>query len=267
MRLGCFGKIEQIEDIEQAGFQCAELDICEIVSLSDMAFEKLKVQVKKKNLKFDVFSGLLPLNIRICEKEFDTAYWLRHIEKGAQRISELGAELVPFGAGKCRSIPDDVSEEKYRSYYNQLLEFIRKICDVLSAYKIQLVIEPLGKSNSNFLNFIREADVFCRQVKRKNCAIMCDFRHMVSNGESPDEIKAYRENIKHAHIDYPLGNKRRFPRREDGCDYLPYLRALVQSGYMGRLTVEATDYEEFAKETMESAGYLRELLCKAHMEI
>ena len=40
MRLGCFGKIVQIDEIEKAGFDSAELDICELTALSEKEFEE-----------------------------------------------------------------------------------------------------------------------------------------------------------------------------------------------------------------------------------
>jgi hypothetical protein len=41
--------------------------------------------------------------------------------------------------------------------------------------------------------------------------------------EAMDDIIKYKDYILHAHIDYPLGEKRFFPKEGDGFDYKPYL--------------------------------------------
>ena len=89
---------------------------------------------------------------------------------------------------------------------------------------------------------------------------MCDLRHMVSNGEDMDEIYCYRNYILHAHIDFPLGSMRLFPQKEDGYDYIPYLKALKKAECSDLLTIEAMSYREFFQEAVLSNMYLRSLL-------
>lgn len=262
MKTGCFGKISQIEDISRAGYQCAELDICEIAALSDGDFQRLVRRTEDSGLDYGVFSGLFPAEIRIYEDCFKQDKWLEHVRRSADRIACLGAEIVPFGAGKGRSIPEDAGAEEQKKCEEKLLEFIRGICDIFAQYHIRLAIEPLGACYSNYLNLIRDADAFSIRVQRENCRIMCDLRHMVSNQDELEEIRLYAEHIIHAHIDFPLGDKRYFPVAEDGYDYMPYLETLKKAGYDGRLTVEATEYRDFIKEAEAGQKYLESLLVR-----
>lgn len=266
MRLGCFGKSGQIEMIEKAGFDSAELDIGELEGMSETEYDELRRRVEASPLTFEVFSGLLPLSVRIFADDFDEEYWLRYIQKGVERAAGLGAEYIPFGAGKCRSVPvakpagSKTYGEEIRPYEEKLLRFIRAVCDILAKYEITLVIEPLGPANSNYLNRIDETAAFAKKTGCSNCRIMCDLRHMVKNGEKLDEIYLYRGDILHAHIDYPLGEKRLFPQEDDGYDYRPYIRELKKAGHTGLLTIEATDYADFSLEAQKSAQYLRSIM-------
>lgn len=259
MKLGCFGKLGQIGQIERAGFECAELDICELVGLSDAEFEKFRERAGRSCLSYEVFSGLLPLSLRLYAPSFDEEFWLKHIKTGVRRASLMGARLIPFGAGKCRSIPEG-QEERKGEYEKRLMDFIRKVCGIFEEYALTLAVEPLGRKNSNYLNTVEETADFVHRTGCSNCRIMCDLRHMISNGENFGVIGRYAGEIVHAHIDYPKGRRRLFPDPGDGFDYVPYLRALREAGYEGGLTIEATDYVEFEKEAAGGCRYIKELL-------
>ena len=67
----------------------------------------------------------------------------------------------------------------------------------------------------------------------------------------------FRDVISHAHIDYPLGECRRFPQRGDGYDYSDYLGALGASGYEGILTIEATFWNDSLRRQCQAQRFLR----------
>lgn len=255
MRLGCFGFSGDLEAIRRAGFDFAELDLMELSRMSDAQFAEFVRRAKDSGLGFDAFSGFMPLTERIHSPEFDREFWFEHARRMADRTCALGAALWPLGAGKCRSIPEGVSAAAGRE---RVLRFFSGIAREVAPYGIKLLIEPLGPANSNFLNTIAETVEFVREMEAPNCATMCDMRHMVKLSEPFSEIVTWKEEILHAHIDYPLGEKRLFPHPEDGYDYAPYLAALRNAGYTGRLTVEATCYSDLEKEGARCVRMLRE---------
>lgn len=256
MKFGCFGLIRHIPLIEKAGFDAAELDFCEIAALSEEDFRQLSQQIKESSLDFSVFSGLIPLTERFHSENFDRPFWLEHIRKGTERVSQLGASMIPFGAGKCRSIPDGCTDRNAAK--ERIRSLVSDICGILKPYGITLVIEPLGPANSNYINYLAEAVEFVSVLNLPNCKTMCDLRHMHKLGEDMGEIVKYRDFVLHAHIDYPKGDQRFFPKKTDGFDYAPYFRALSKAGYDGILTIEATAYRDFFREAYESLLLLKE---------
>ena len=257
MKFGCFAFAPQLETVEALGYDCIELDLGEIVAMDEAAFNAFQERVKKSSLGFEVFSGLLPLSVRFHAPDFDEEYWMAYVEKAAGRAAALGAKMIPLGAGKCRSIPEDCADpEKAKAY---VLHLVQRISDIMARYNILLVVEPLGPANSNYLNTIPETVEFVRQVDRPNCLTMCDMRHMFKLDEPFSDIPACIDFIRHAHIDDPRGADRLFPQREDDYDYLPYFRALKEAGYDAILTIEATAYTDFVREAGSSLAYLREL--------
>lgn len=257
MKFGCFAFAHQIETVEKLGYDCIELDLGEIVAMQEAEFDLLKKRVAASKLGFEVFSGLLPLTVRFHDRDFDEEYWMHYVDIAARRASELGAVMIPLGAGKCRSIPEDCADVPAAKAY--VLHLVQRISDIVGKYGIMLVLEPLGPANSNYINTIDEAAAFIQAVNRPNCQTMCDLRHMYKMKESFDNIGRFSSAVLHAHIDYPRGMMRYFPQKEDDYDYLPYFKALKNAGYDRILTIEATSYTDFEKEAGSALQYLREL--------
>ena len=260
MKIGCFAFTDQIETVQKIGYDCIELDLTEIVEMSDEQFAELQQRVAHSTLGFEVFSGLLPLSVRFHAADFDEAYWLHHVSVAASRAAALGARMIPFGAGKCRSIPDDCRDVAAAKAH--VLRLVQKIADILAEHQLDLVVEPLGPANSNYLNTIPETVSFVRQVNRPNCHTMCDMRHMFKLDEPFSDIPLCASDIRHAHIDYPRGTARLFPQAEDDYEYRPYLQALKAANYNAILTIEATAYTDFEKEAGSALLYLRRLLAE-----
>lgn len=182
---------------------------------------------------------------------------MEHTAKGARRVKELGCTMIPFGAGKCRSIPQNADPEAAKEK-NAFI--VRSFSSLLEEYDIHLVVEPLGPPNSNYLNTLAETNIFLKEVNHPNCSAMCDLRHMHKSNEPVSQIQKYRSIIKHAHIDYPRGVERFFPSPEDDFDYLPYFKSLHNAGYQKILTVEATAVKKnFLQEATICNKYLKQL--------
>lgn len=257
MKIGCFASTDQIGTVEKLGFDSVELDLGEIVRMSNAEFCELEKRVADSALGFEVFSGLLPLSVRFHSQSFDEEYWMNYVSSAAARAAALGARMIPFGAGKCRSIPENCDNvEKAKRYVTHL---VRRISDIVGQYGMILAVEPLGPANSNYINTIPEAADFIKEVNRSNCYTMCDMRHMHKMREPFDDISKYSDIIVHAHIDYPHGTERLFPCASDGYDYAPYFHALKEAGYQGILTIEATSYRDFASDAGTAEKYLRSL--------
>lgn len=261
MRFGCFGFKDQIDDIAKSGFDTVELDLGELISMDKREFQAFEKKAQVSGLTFDVFSGLLPLSVRLHAEDFQREYWLAHVEKAAERATALGGKMIPFGAGKCRSIPENCSN--IEAAKTHVADFVGAICDIFQKYNLEMVVEPLGPANSNYLNYIGETVLFAKNLKRENCHAMCDLRHMYKLGEGFEAIQENRSDILHAHIDYPRKDLRKFPQAKDDYNYQPYIDALYKAGYDRILTIEATWFENFREETERSCIYLKEMAQKA----
>jgi len=116
------------------------------------------------------------------------------------------------------------------------VETLRRAADRAAAAGIALSIEPLNRFECYFLNLVRDAAEFCKEVDRPNIGVLYDTFH--ANIEEKHPIGAIHQNIasiNHVHIS---ANDRGTP----GKDHIPWAETfatLKRNGYDGWLTIEA----------------------------
>ncbi|MBC7330910.1 MAG: sugar phosphate isomerase/epimerase [Synergistetes bacterium] len=257
MKLSCFGRLSDLEAIERAGYDCAELQVREIVELSEDEFKAAVRKVKSLDITCEVFDNPIPLDVRIPVPEFDLKYWTEYLKIGAYRTAELGARYYVFGNGRSRSLP---VEGDVQSAYNKLMEFLNILCDVTAEYNITVLLEPLAPSLSNFINSIPEAVEFIEKFGKYNLKTMCDFRWLVASGRPIDDIVNYEKYVKHIHIDNPLTEfpKRLMPSLDDGYDYSPLIEALKKICYKEIIAIEANTFDNFEEDIKKGLEFFRQ---------
>lgn len=142
--------------------------------------------------------------------------------------------------------------------------FISRLARISHDAGILALIEPLGPDYSNYLQTLDETVAFINELQVDGVMTMCDLRHMTAAGEPLSDVEKWGRMIAHAHIDVPLGNRRRFPRPDDGYNYTEYFRMLQKIG-METLSVEAL-HEENLADGAGSIAYMRELLDRTRAE-
>jgi len=256
MRYGCFVGIDQIADACAGGYSDVELSVETVGILAQTQRAKHWRFLDASCMRAGICGALMPLNqnLSISSKAFDCDGWLNTFDVYAPKTLEAGAYAWVFGCGKPRSLYGLGQESKDR-----VDAFIADTAKVLHKHGIQLYIEPLGPNYSDYLNTVPEAAALVERLGLPNLSIMCDMRHMIASADSFENLMRYKEFISHAHIDYPYGMHRFFPQPGDGYDYSPYIEALKGIGYGRILSVEATDYNDFANECKSSLRYIRQL--------
>ncbi|MCP1111150.1 sugar phosphate isomerase/epimerase family protein [Ohessyouella blattaphilus] len=245
MKLGGFGKIADYKYIARAGFDYAELDIPEIVELSDADFDGLRNEIEECGVKVQVGSRLLPIAEPLFFKEgFSITDHTAYLRKASERTSVLGIDKVILGNGKARSLLREEDQNREAIF----IDALRVMTEIAAEFNQEFILEPLGPKYSNYINTIPEAVDMISKISRPNFFTMADLRHMVWSKESFDNLREYASYLHHIHIDYPLSYPERgYPALEDDYNYDEFLFALYKSGYNGTLTVEADTPKDWAR--------------------
>lgn len=164
---------------------------------------------------------------------------LTYAETAFRRAQKVGVEIIVFGSGGSRSIPEGFSRDQARS---QFIDLCKQLAPLAQKYNVILVLEPLNLSECNFVNTVAEGGEIVKDVNHPNFQLLADIYHMKMDDESPENIVLYGDLIKHVHI--AEKQDRAVPGTYEE-DFSPYFDALRRIKYDGDISIEArwTDFD------------------------
>ncbi len=253
MRIGCCCNIEDAPIAHAAGFDFIE---CKVTSLlpeeSGNAVSAILAQHKAAPLPVAAFNVFLPGALKIVGPEVDAARIGRYLDNALARVQKIGGEIVVFGSGAARAVPDGFSPVEAR---DQIITFLHRAADAAEGTGITVVIEPLNRKESNIIHSVAEGVSLADAVNRPNIQVLADFYHMDEEQEPLAHILDYQRWIKHIHV-ADTG------RRAPGLGHYPYVEfadTLRQGGYDGMVSIECR-WEEFQVEAGPALEFLRRTL-------
>ena len=160
-----------------------------------------------------------------------------------------------FGSPKQRSLLEGVTWDQAFAYAT---DTFRRAMPGIAAQNVSLCMEPLGPSETDFINTASEGARLMEAVGHPNFVLHLDVKAMSSEPTPvPDIIRQYANRTGHFHANDP---NRRGPGFGD-VDFVPIFRALKESGYDRWVSVEVFDYtpdpETIAEKSIE---YMRNVL-------
>ncbi|MDD6210175.1 MAG: sugar phosphate isomerase/epimerase [Bacteroidales bacterium] len=199
---------------------------------NDSAFSERYKEASSLDIPVYSCNSFFPATMRLVGKDVNTEEIRQYVETAMKRAEKMHIEVIVLGSGKARSIPDDFAEGEARS---QFVSICRMIGDIAQKSAITVVIEPLRYSETNFINSVEEGLRMVKEINHPNIRLLADIYHMVSIGESPESIVKAGKYLKHCHI---AEKEKRTPPGVEKDDFTPYLKALKQIGYKGKISLE-----------------------------
>ncbi len=179
----------------------------------------------------------------------------------AEATHDLGGTLMVLGSPKQRDLLPGVSLDDATSY---AAEVLARIMPAVAGFGVDLCLEPLAPSETDFLNTCDQAEALIARVGHPNLKLHMDVK--AQSGEAgrtvPELIARHAAKAGHFHAqDVNLKG----PGMGD-VEFGPILKALVASGYDRWVSVEVFDYSAGAEETAaRSIACLRRELAAAHV--
>lgn len=163
----------------------------------------------------------------------------------AEATSELGGSLMVLGSPKQRSLLPGVSIHQAMDYATLVLSMAMP---AVGAIGIDLCLEPLAPSETDFLNSIAQARQLLERLDHAHAKLHLDVKAMSADpgGSITALIARHGAEAGHFHAQDP-GNLRGPGMGE--LEFGPIIRSLVASGYTGWVSVEVFDYTAGAEET------------------
>lgn len=238
MRLGVCCKLENFEAVKNVGYDYCELNFTRLVSMEEDEFQEIKKASETLNLPVEAVNALFPGTMQLYEDDLEPV--IAHLEKGMSRFAELGGTIAVLGSGGARKQPEHLSLEETEDKFVNLL----KICgDIAKKYGVTIVIEPLNKKETNFINTVAEGLELCKRANHPNVKCLADFYHVFLENEPLEHIEAAGNDLKHVHI--AVGEDRHIPNEADLEICKKWRDALDQCGYQGRISLEGIYKPDF----------------------
>ena len=251
VRIGYCTTVEKLEAAKAAGFDYVELSTTQIAAMSDADFEAAAAKIKEIGLPTPTANLFLPAALKVTGPQTDPEQQMAHVRKAFTRLARLGTEVVVFGSGGARRVPEGFAKEEA---FKQLVDFGRRAAREAKANGITIAIEPLRKQETNIINSAAEGLELVNAINDPNFQLMIDFYHLASEHEDPAIVLRAKDHIRHLHTANPTG--RVFPLKWEEFDYAPFFANLRAIGYDQRISVEGST-QNFAGDAPQSIALLR----------
>lgn len=251
VRVGYCTGLKNLEAAKAAGFDYVELSATEVAGLSDADFDAAVAKIKEVGIPTPAANLFVPAAIRLTGPQTDPEAQMAHVKKVMSRLSKVGVEVIVFGSGGARRVPDGFAKEEA---FKQLVDFGRRAANEAKPYNITIAIEPLRKQETNIINSAAEGLDLVNAIGHPNFQLMIDFYHLASEQEDPSIVLRAKDHIRHLHTANPQG--RVFPLKWEEYDYAPFFANLRAIGYDKRISVEGNT-KDLAADAPQSIALLR----------
>ncbi|MFQ3546893.1 MAG: sugar phosphate isomerase/epimerase family protein [Termitinemataceae bacterium] len=245
--------IENITKIAKFGFDYVELSLMHYAELS--VSERAEVQhiLQENNLPCEACNNFVPYTIPLTGKRVDLARALDYGASALEAAYELGAQIVVFGSGLARKVPDGFS---MKLAWDQLLAFVDGLRPFLQRYGIKLAVEHLNRKECNIITRYSEAQRFAHAVGGESVGALLDLYHVGMETEGLEILDNDKAMPIHIHAASLEG--RAWPAAQD-----PFLEKMLMKlqkmGYTGRVSIEGfpKDLEQDCKASLVWLSYYK----------
>jgi sugar phosphate isomerase/epimerase len=249
MKLGWCSPLEDADLIKETGYDFIEVPLAPL-GLEDRAtFAASRRAVLNSPLPTSAFNVLFPKDLRIVGPSIDVHRIRNYLARAAELLADAQAQVVVFGSGWARNIPENWSRPQGEDQFLQALSWC---ADALKGTGVTLAIEPLNRKETNLINSVEEGARYVQQVNRSEIRLLADFYHMDEEQESLETLRTHGEWLFHIHV---ADSGRRNPGTGT-YDYERFFGHLEAIGYAGTISAEC-EVTRPAVELRHSLSFLR----------
>ena len=234
-QIGICTNLANGEKMQQYGYAYVEEGVSRFLAPTkpEEEFERILNELANSPLPVKACNSFIPGSLKSVGNEADHKNILTFAETAFRRAQRAGVEIIVFGSGGSRSIPEGFPREKARE---QFIELGRKMAPIAQKYNVTIVLEPLNSTECNFINSVSEGGEIVKEINHRHFMLLADLYHMKMENEGPDTLVKYGKLIRHVHI--AEKQDRAVPGTYDE-DFRPYVNALKKMSYTGKISIEA----------------------------
>lgn len=228
---------KQISLLAHLGYDGVELAVRNPAQINKIKLERI---LRKNNLKVSAIgTGQVYLSEGLSLSDRSSAIRKKAVFRIKQHVSLAQALRSPVVLGLIRGNKSGGADKKSMDH---LKESCRKICDEASRYAVPIVLEPINRYETCFLNNIEEALKFIRQIGYRGLKVLPDTFHMnIEEADICRSIEKAKNYIGHIHF---ADSNRKYPGAGH-VDFISIISKLKQIGYAGFISAEILPLPNF----------------------
>ena len=149
-----------------------------------------------------------------------------------RRARQVGARFIVYGSSGSRALRSDWTKAQADA---QFVALLKRMAPRAEAHGLAVLVEQLRREECNYLNRIAEAAAIVRAVEHPGVRLLADLYHMVSEDDTPADLRTAMDVVVHVEIAEREGRRAPLP---GGQDFRPFFRVLKDAGYEGALSIE-----------------------------
>ena len=251
MRFGLCADIRNVSDVQEVGFDFIDGKLNQIALWSEGEFNEVRAAMDRASIRMERCALLFPKNMVVIGSKYSEAEMRSYLENAFSRMDALGCDLVAFGSGKSRFVPEGM---RWQDAYQDLIGVTRIVGTIASEHGINIAIEPLNRAETNLINSLAEGAALQSDVNLPNVGLLADSYHMWQENEDMTRILSCGPFM-HTHI--ALKGSRFYPT-EKTDEVRQFIRLLKASGYDGTMSIEGKS-EDWKADSVRALAVMREL--------
>lgn len=202
------------------------------LTVDDATFDKNLQSFSRTKTKIYALNIFMPGGMKLVGPDVNEEAILSYVRGVFARCNRAGIDLIIWGSGGARRVPDGYDAGKARQ---QFISIARQVSEVAKEYRIRLALENLNSTETNFINTAADALQVVKEVNHPNFRLCVDIYHMLMENEPPAIIESTKRYLIHCDIAEREG---RAAPGVHGQDFVPYLRALNKVKYRKLIVME-----------------------------
>lgn len=211
--------------------------------------------LRDSSLPVRAANSFLPGSLVSVGPKADHAAILSYARQAFARAARVGIRMITFGSAGARMLPEGWAREDAELQFTALLA---RLGDLADQHGVDVCVENLQAAECNFLNRLGEARRLIAAVSHPRIGLTADVFHMLRMEEGPEAIREAGALVRHVHL---AEKRERTPPGVDGDDFTPYLQALKDAGFRGRISLEC-GWDKPAEQLPKAIGALRGMLAR-----
>jgi sugar phosphate isomerase/epimerase len=226
---------DRAAELAAFGFDFMEWSVASnIGTADDAAIDSLRKIAHDLPVQVEAWNVLLPGDLKVVGEEADHEHLVTYLESVLPHVRELGGEVVVFGSGRSRTVPDGYDRDQAIEEFEAAC---RIVADAAAANSLTIAFEPLRTGETNMINRVDEGYSLVRKIDKDAFQLLADHYHMLDNGEDEEVVVDVADRLVHAHI---ASRPRTVPLTDQEiAELTPFLSALKRANYDRRLSFEA----------------------------